>query len=159
MALFMGIPDNMGLEGLSSPKELLAPKTAKKYWCPAEYDNYIVAYARKYDIKLLGPSDIDERVAKADSDVNLPEVAPKADKKADPFGFADALSKYQRKNIGVLDILSKRRKQGSSLIGGDALDITTWTSAERKKYAFDGNDPLPKEVLDALKAGDVVGRG
>jgi len=86
-ALFMGIPDNMRLEGLSSPKELLAPKTAKKYWCPAEYDNYIVAYARKYDIKLLGPSDIDERVAKADSDVNLPEVAPKTDKKADLLGL------------------------------------------------------------------------
>jgi hypothetical protein len=41
------------------------------------------------------------------------------------------------------------------VIGGDSLDITTWTSAERKKKAYDKKDPLGKEI-DAIKEGLIL---
>ncbi|KAH6974674.1 hypothetical protein EDB80DRAFT_316617 [Ilyonectria destructans] len=31
-------------------------------------------------------------------------------------------------------------------IGGDGFDISTWSSAERKQYNFDNQDPLPKTI-------------
>jgi hypothetical protein len=53
-------------------------------------------------------------------------------------------------------MLSKRRKAGKGAIGGDALDITTWTSAERKEFNFDGRDPFGAREIAALKKGDVL---
>lgn len=41
-------------------------------------------------------------------------------------------------------------------IGGDQYDITTWSSAERKKHSFDKKDPLDKKMIKALKQGLVM---
>lgn len=43
-------------------------------------------------------------------------------------------------------------KKNNSL-GGESLNITKWTSAERAKHAFDKKDPLPPHVRKALKEG------
>lgn len=44
-------------------------------------------------------------------------------------------------------------------IGGDTLDITTWTSEERKRKSFDKKDPLGKAEIDAIKNGLVMSLG
>lgn len=41
-------------------------------------------------------------------------------------------------------------------IGGDGLDISTWSNAERRHYAFDKKDPLPKDTVKNLKEGLVL---
>ncbi|KAK4443500.1 hypothetical protein QBC34DRAFT_361957 [Podospora aff. communis PSN243] len=154
MGLFMGIEQNMGFE-LEAEDEPLLPKTSRKKWNPAEFAHYIVAYARKHDIQLRGPRGLEELVAEVPEDVEPPANTGKTD----PFGFEVALRECTQQNAGVLDFLSKRKKKGTSLIGGDGLDITTWTPAERKQFAFDGKDPLTKSMLDHPKAGDVLQRG
>ena len=128
-------------------------------WCPDEFPDHIVAYANKYDIKLVGPSDIDELVDNADAEADLPVPASNAGRKADPFSFEKTMKAYCLRHKGVTQFVSKRSKAGKTPIGGDALDITTWTPAERKKFAFDTKDPLSAREIAAVKAGDVMTLG
>ncbi|KAH8892352.1 hypothetical protein GQ53DRAFT_686303 [Thozetella sp. PMI_491] len=111
------------------------------------FDDYVLAYANKFAIPLVGPPDIDELCADCDITVALP--TPKDDN-ADVWSWALSIKHYER-CYGV-------SRPGSKAvgIGGDALDITTWTSAERKKASFDNRDPLGKAERDALKKGLVM---
>jgi len=114
---------------------------------PSRYDDYVVAYANKYAIPLKGEEDIDNLAAACDGTVELPVATP-AD--PDPWGFAAAMVKYER-DCGTAP---KRGKKAA--IGGDSLDITTWSSAERKSHSFDNKDPLGKKELAAIKEGMVL---
>lgn len=40
--------------------------------------------------------------------------------------------------------------------GGQGMDITKWTRAERKKYSFDKKDPLADVPDKALRDGEVL---
>ncbi|KAH8703881.1 hypothetical protein BGW36DRAFT_414257 [Talaromyces proteolyticus] len=91
----------------------------------ARFDNYLVTYARKYNIKPQGLPDTDKNVEKLD-DIELPAAGK------DPWGWNVALKKYWR------DYGPK--------IGGDDLDITTFT----------GKDPLSRKEIQAIKDGMVM---
>lgn len=156
MAIYVMIPSLFDSGFETARKEPLGPKPDKKNWHPHELASHIVAYARKYGIELIGPHDIEDLVSEANSNVDLPVTKSSAGPKADPFGFEKALKAYSTKYKGVTQFLSKRRKAGKTSIGGDALDITTWTSAERKKFSFDGKDPFGAEEIAALKRGDML---
>jgi hypothetical protein len=41
-------------------------------------------------------------------------------------------------------------------IGGDNLDITTMSSAERKEASYEKKDPLSKEMLKKIAEGEVL---
>lgn len=41
-------------------------------------------------------------------------------------------------------------------IGGDRCDLTTWSSVERETHSRNGEDPLKKEDIDALKSGKTM---
>jgi hypothetical protein len=138
----------------SAKKVSLGPMKDKKKWQPHHFDSHIVAYARKYDIPLVGPRGIDETVAKAEADVELPTPESNNDSKADPFGFVKTLKKYKDERGGITSFLAG--KPSVSPIGGDNLDITSWTSAKRKSKAFDKQDPLSKEHIAALKKGEIL---
>jgi hypothetical protein len=159
MALYMMIPGLLGFTIDSKPKEALGPKKDGMNWCPDEFTDHIVAYARRYEIKLVGPKDIDELIDNADVEADLPVPASNAGAKADPFSFEKTMKTYCSRHKGVTQFLSKRSKAGRTPIGGDALDITTWTSAERKKFAFNKKDPLSAREIAAVKAGDVMTLG
>ncbi|KAK1753692.1 hypothetical protein QBC47DRAFT_326192 [Echria macrotheca] len=139
------------------PKESIGPKKDGKNWRPTEFPSHILAYARKYDIELVGPHNIEELVSEAKEDADLPVPESNTGAKADPFGFEKALKAYSLRYRGVTQFLSKRKKAGKTPIGGDALDITSWTSAERKASAYDGKDPFGAKEIAALKKGDVLG--
>jgi len=49
---------------------------------------------------------------------------------------------------------SARATKGS--LGGVEFDITKWTRAQRAKAAFDKQDPLPTEIIEALARGERV---
>jgi hypothetical protein len=159
MALFMDFARGARAYGLleESEEEPLGQAKDQKKWQPHYFDNYILAYARKYDIKLVGPHNIDEIIADADPDVDLPvEVA--SNSKADPFGFARCLTDYKIEFGGSRAFLAGN-KSSRTPIGGDNLDITAWSSAKRKSKAFDKKDPLGKKEIDALKEGLVLSIG
>ncbi|KAK4098436.1 hypothetical protein N658DRAFT_488487 [Parathielavia hyrcaniae] len=159
MALFMDLARSVRDYGLleESNEESLGPAKEKKHWEPHAFDGQILAYARKYDIDLVGPHNIDETVAAADGDADLPAEGSVGGK-ADPYGFAKALKKYKTQRGGICAFLTGT-KSSKTPIGGDNLDITTWTSAKRKSKAFDKRDPLGKKEIDALKEGLVLSIG
>ncbi|KAK1995840.1 hypothetical protein LX36DRAFT_659190 [Colletotrichum falcatum] len=100
------------------------------------FDNYVAAYAKKHGITLRGVPGLKGLLADVDNSVELPTEA----EGDDPWGFAAALSDYK-----------KGRK-----IGGDDLDITTFSSAERKSSSFNNKDPLGKKEIEAIKKGMVM---
>ncbi|KAK4213916.1 hypothetical protein QBC37DRAFT_315491 [Rhypophila decipiens] len=147
-----------------SNKEAILPKGDKKFWYPHRYQDQILAYAAKYKIPLVGMSEADVQAklgANGDDDGERSADLPvfKADdpkRTEDAFGFDKDYKSYVSKNQGVTGFLSRRREPCKSKIGGDMLDITSWSSAERKKANYKGNDPLGKKELDAIKRGGIL---
>lgn len=118
---------------------------------PAQFDDYVVAYANKYGIPLQGLDDIDDIAAECDGTVELPVATKEA---PDPWGFSGALLKYTQDH-GTAQPGKGKKAQ----IGGDRMDITTWSSAERKSYSFSDKDPLGKKEIEAIKQGMVMQLG
>lgn len=101
----------------------------------------ILAYATKHNIELPGldkmQADREDLQEEADK-ITLPGPM---DNLCDTWGWGKTLKEYKKMH---------------GPIGGDQLDLTTWTSAERKKHSFDKKDPLDKKMIDALKQGLVM---
>ncbi|KAF4161111.1 hypothetical protein CNMCM6936_009665 [Aspergillus lentulus] len=116
----------------------------------SDFPSHILAYAKKYNIKLVGPTGIDEVIEDLDDGAELPERDEKPF--GDPWNLGGATKEYVDRHGCYHD----GRKGFKTRIGGDALDITTWSSADRKKASFDGKDPLGKEERDAIKKGLVM---
>lgn len=158
MALWMSwasfVRENFG-SLQDSEKEALGPKEDNKTWFPHKFDNQIFAYARKYDIKLVGPYNISKIMINSDASADFP-VLHTSDPHADPFGFAENFASYVNEYTGVTAFLSNRAEKSQATIGGDYLDLTSWTTEERRKLHFRGADPLPQEAIDAIKKGFVL---
>lgn len=145
MALFIKVASNLRSGSLlEDDDEETNARPSSFTWSPAKFDDYINAYAAKFGITLHGPDDMDGLTAELDTDVSLPAAE-------ESWGWAQAFKSYQKNHGGSPPI--GRSKSG---IGGDALDITTWTSAERKQYSFDKKDPIKAAELKALKEGKVM---
>ncbi|KAI1381065.1 hypothetical protein F4677DRAFT_402022 [Hypoxylon crocopeplum] len=126
-------------------------KRNKKKFHPAYFDDAILSYANQRGVMLQGPADIDELTANLDGSLELPKKG-----KNDPWGWNAALRSY-KEEYGISS--GSMAKKGGSGIGGDALDITTWSSAQRKEASFDGKDPLGKREVDSIKKGMVMQLG
>ncbi|KAI0879873.1 uncharacterized protein GGS22DRAFT_193854 [Annulohypoxylon maeteangense] len=118
----------------------------KKKFAVDHFDDAILSYANQRGVTLQGPEDIDELTADLAGEVGLPKKGKK-----DPWGWNAELKKYK-------DMYGKGNT-GIDGIGGDALDITTWSSARRKAANFDHKDPLGKREIDAIKKGMVMQLG
>ncbi|KAH0339813.1 hypothetical protein KCU81_g7121, partial [Aureobasidium melanogenum] len=103
---------------------------------------YLLALAKEAGIPIKGVTHIDDKVdewlSQIEGKVKLPP------KKADRFGWKTKFSKYT-KSYGA-----------GGKIGGEQFKITKWTRQERKKHAFDNEDPLTDEQIKALKDGLVL---
>ncbi|KAK3392889.1 hypothetical protein B0H63DRAFT_456767 [Podospora didyma] len=160
MALFIMYAVDAREYGLleESKAESLGPAMDKKKWHPHEFASYILAYVRKYDIELMGPSKIAQYIKDVEADVALSDTAPNT-ASADVWGFAKALKAYTTREGNPGAYMAGRREHHNSKIGGDSLDLTTWTSAERKAKSFKRKDPFGKAEIDAIKRGDVLSMG
>ncbi|OTB04630.1 hypothetical protein M426DRAFT_320745 [Hypoxylon sp. CI-4A] len=116
----------------------------KEEFHPDRFDDAILSYANRRGVTLQGPGDIDKLTANLTGEVQLPKKGVK-----DPWNWEDELKEYT-KHYG---------KGKQPKIGGDDYDITTWTSAQRKKASFTHKDPLGKRELDAIKQGMVMQQG
>jgi hypothetical protein len=109
---------------------------------PDYFEDAILSYANKRGVMLCGPDNIDELVAEAVGEVELPKKNAK-----DPWRWEAEFKKYKKAN---------RDQHGVSMVGGDRLDITTFSSAERKAASFKKKDPLGKKEMDAIKNGLIL---
>lgn len=125
MALFIKLGSDM-VEGslLADDEEETVKKSSPKFkFNPSDFPSHILAYANKFAITLQGLSNIDVLVAELDTDAKLPAISD------DPWAWDTALKAYS-KSYAV-----------KGKIGGDSLDITSWSSAERKQYV-----PIPSSL-------------
>lgn len=113
-------------------------------WIPDRFDDYINAYATKFGITLRGLNEIDDLTAELNAQVPLPpcEVG---------WNWSTSFQFYQKGYAS-----SPPMGPTECQIGGDGLDITTWTVADRKKYNFNRKDPLSAAILKDIKAGMVL---
>ncbi|KAI0182134.1 hypothetical protein GGR52DRAFT_568336 [Hypoxylon sp. FL1284] len=146
MAMYLAIAADMRLSSILKHD---GKKGTKKFE-PERFDDAVLSYANKRGVTLQGPRDIDELTAALNGNVDLPKEGAK-----DPWGWEAGLAKYKKRYAGRTNAMVKRK---SPDIGGDALDITTWTSAERKAASFNKKDPLGKREIDAIKKGMVMQR-
>lgn len=116
----------------------------------ADFVPYLLEYARKHNITIHGPSDIDDIIANAEDEAEEDDVKlPSA--KNDPWGWQAAFKRYERESR--IPYSSERRK---TKIGGDALDISTSSSQERKKASFTKKDPFTPDMIKDIKEGMVL---
>lgn len=111
----------------------------------ARFDEYVHGYATKHNIKLVNLSKPDDL-----AELGTRDPPPAED---DAWGWEAAFTEYVR------DHGTQSGPRQTAAIGGDALDITTWKSAERKAKSFDNKDPLDKKMRDAIKDGMVLQMG
>ncbi|KAH7111577.1 hypothetical protein EDB81DRAFT_925979 [Dactylonectria macrodidyma] len=107
--------------------------------CSLDY-RYLQAIAHRLNITIPDT----ENVSK-----NIEPTMPKGNGK-DPWGWVRSFAQYKRTSVVPRYAFrgAHRRK-----IGGDGLDITTWSSAERKQYNSDDKDPLSQKTIESLKEG------
>ncbi|KAI0804956.1 hypothetical protein GGR55DRAFT_308713 [Xylaria sp. FL0064] len=144
MAMYMELASQMR-EGNILDDDDGKPYTSKLKFQPDYLEDAILTYANKRGVTLRGPKDIEELMAQAVGDIELPR---KDDK--DPWGWKAALKKYT-KHQG-----HSEHHLGAPKVGGDHYDITTWPSSERKAASFDKKDPFSKKERDAIKEGLII---
>ncbi|KAI1449282.1 hypothetical protein F5Y02DRAFT_370981 [Annulohypoxylon stygium] len=135
----------------------------KKTFEEDHFDDAILSYANQRGVTLQGPEDIDELTANLSGEVDLPRKGVKRDEQKDkrgkgkdgkdPWGWNIKLKKYKS--------MYKKENNGNVGIGGDSLDITTWSSSQRKQASFarPRRDPLGKREIEAIKNGMVMQLG
>jgi hypothetical protein len=101
-----------------------------------DQDTYIMAYATKHNITVHGLTEPKYKVSS--EGVELPEATAKGN---DPWGWKKAYAQL---------------KEEKKTLGGDSSDITSWTSAERKKASFDKKDPIPASAMAHIKKGEIM---
>ncbi|KAI0972850.1 hypothetical protein F4678DRAFT_427145 [Xylaria arbuscula] len=144
MAMYMDLASTMRSANIidDTPRKEYTRETKFQ---PDYFEDAVLTYANKRGVTLQGPDDIEELMAQADGDIELPE---KDDK--DPWGWKAALKKYAK------DHGTSRSSRGAAKIGGDDLDVTSWSSAERKEASFTNKDPFAKKDIEAIKNGLIL---
>lgn len=132
----------------------------KSRFNPDYFDDAIMSYAKQRGVTLGGDTGyVDDDIATAGADlegqVKLPDMKKGAAAAAiaDPWGWKAELRRYERRHGGVLGFVTDREHHA---IGGDCIDMTTWTSAERKAKSYDGKDVLSKADIEGIKNGDLI---
>ena len=124
-------------------------------WNPDALDSLILAYARKYDIHLVGDTNLEKTIRNAKSKVKLPDLESSTAGE-DPWGFRSCLKQYKIEHRGIMATIAVNFPSLTP-VGGDNLDMTTWSGTKRRA-ASPGqmSDPLTKAQVDALKKGMVL---
>lgn len=116
----------------------------------ADFVPYLLKYARKHNITIHGPSDIEDIIADAEGEAEEDDVKLPSPKN-DPWGWQDGFKRYERESR--LPYFSQRHKTN---IGGDSLDISAFSSQERKKASFTKKDPFTANMIKDIKEGMIL---
>lgn len=116
-----------------------------------ELDTRVLAYANKHKIPVHdvpGKKDSVDGLQDDADKVKLPEFKAR---RYDPWQWKRNFEDYEGYVEGLPFYAIK-----PNTMGGDGLDITTWSSDRRKEHSFDEKDPLGEEVIESLKKGLLV---
>lgn len=146
LSLYIELADQFREQGLI--EESSRPQGKNFKFLSGNMDEYLLAIAARRNIKL---PDIEEDRVEDATDLRMPDVD-----KNDAWSWKTTFPKY----CSICPSPYGNRGAGGPKIGGDGLDITTWSSAERKKAAYDrGKDPLKPADIKKLKEGLVMMKG
>ncbi|KAL3471857.1 hypothetical protein BJX99DRAFT_262888 [Aspergillus californicus] len=109
MSLYLQLADELRQNSLLSEDD-----ADGETFDPSHFDAYVLAYGKKYQIKLQGPSDLDKLVRKieeSNEEIKLPRSS------ADPWRW-NAAHKGYAKEYGAIGSIKKKG------MGGDSFDIT-----------------------------------
>lgn len=140
MASFIRATSDMRDYGISEDRDDETDQITKFH----NADAYVLAYAKKHNIKLRGPPKLDKCLKDLEEEleeINLPKTTKK-----DPWDGMAAFKEYEKR-------YGKGKKPK---VGGNEFDITAMSSAERKSSSFNKKDPLGKAELDAIKQGMIL---
>ncbi|KAF5127127.1 hypothetical protein E5D57_008055 [Metarhizium anisopliae] len=139
MALYQEMANSMQEQGLLGDAHPLNPKMFK--FRAGNLNLYLQSYAYRCGITVPGVADISK-----DTDITMPKMT------ARPMGLGEDLFELPAHVRSTYAFRGTHRRA----IGGDGLDISTWTNLERRHYAFDKKDPLANDTVKTLKEGLVL---
>lgn len=116
-----------------------------------DLDTRVLAYATKHKIAVRDVPGMKRLVDELQEDADELELPSFKAPRYDPWQWKRSFGDYQDY---VEDLPFYALKPNR--MGGDGLDITTWSSDRRKKHSLDEKDPMPEDVIDSLKKGLVV---
>ncbi|EIT78186.1 hypothetical protein BDV35DRAFT_405806 [Aspergillus flavus] len=144
MGLIAGEANTLRSDGFINIK-----KSKAKSYHGQDFIPYLLTYASKGNISLRGPSNIDEIIAEGEELSEQENVElPTAQK--DPWKWGTVFKAYKRNAVAPYGGRSR------TAIGGDCLDITTYSSAERKKASFTKKDIISADMIKKIKEGLVL---
>lgn len=140
LSLYLRIAEEMRGSSVLDRAATSIPKTFK--FRAGNIDLYLQAFAKHLGVKVHGAADAPED---GDERVKMPKLGGK-----DPWGWDKSFFTF-KKDYSTPDFGLGGDKFPT--IGGDKLDISAWSSAERKKHSFNKKDPFPKDIAKKLKEG------
>ncbi|KAM3504990.1 hypothetical protein MY10362_003225 [Beauveria mimosiformis] len=154
MALYIKLAQDSRQDNLLCEDEEDEELAGGVIYSPPRFDDYVLAYAKKFGVTLCGPKGLDKLIDEC-RQVDLPEVTPEND---DPWNFFEALQGYEGANWRAPSCASiwfdaSKEYRG---IGGDHYDISSWRPVERRKANFDNKDPFTRSMINAVKQGLVI---
>lgn len=110
----------------------------------------IMVYAAKYGVTVQSPSDLTKELARRKITSRTTTIPKPTANDNDPWSWCETLDDYK------VDCLRPSYAFKGGPVGGDRLDITSWTPEERAKYSFaESNGILSQSMLDSFKRGEV----
>lgn len=140
LSLYLRVADEMRGNSVLDRAATTVPKTFK--YRAGNFDLYLRAFAKHLDVKIHGDT---QSSHDADEKVRMPKLGGR-----DPWGWDKSFLTFKTAQATPDFGLGG---ESSATIGGDKLDISGWSSAERKKHSFDNKDPFPKDIAKKLKEG------
>jgi hypothetical protein len=139
IAIYLGLADQFRDAGLLD--EASASKAKTFSFRGSNLDLYLRGWAQKNNIAVP-----EVEITSEDGNIILPSTSNK-----DGFGWTKSFADYSRTcHIPSFGFTN------SAGLGGDGLDVTTWSAKARKDASFSGKDPLPPSQMKMIKEGMVM---
>jgi hypothetical protein len=150
-ALYMKVANffnDLGLGESSNDGEEEEDGSKSSDYNPIHLDAYILGISGKFGIELKGIPDLKDMIEGCEKSVSPLHFGVSHDPSDWINSFMSYCDNYGIPGMGFT--------KNTSSIGGDSLDITSWSSARRKKHSLMNKDPFGKKDLQALKEGMVM---
>ena len=98
--------------------------------------SHILAYANKHSIVLQSAVDMQDIIDQLQPQAEQVKLPASDAKKNDPWNWNKIFGDY---------------KKARGPMGGDKLDVTTWSPAERRAASYDKKDPVSRSMMASLK--------
>lgn len=113
----------------------------------ARFGSYVLTYATKYGVSLCGVEGMELYTRALDAYITLPKEG------GDMWGWADTFAVYRSSCLLPVHIVGATC---TGRIGGDAFDVTSWSTEKRAEHSCDGKGALTELEIKAIQGGHVL---